>query len=93
MTIRNFKNKGLKKFFDTGSKSGILPAFASKIEVILDRLNSACDIKDMNYPGSNFHSLKGDLKDFYSIHVNGNWTIIFKFENGEAYDVDLVDYH
>lgn len=93
MAIRKFKSKGLQKFFDTGSKSGILPALASKIEGILDRLNSACDIKDMNYPGSNFHSLKGDRKEFYSIHVNGNRTIIFKFENGDAYDVDLVDYH
>ncbi len=93
MAIRKFKNKGLKFFFDTGNKSGILPALAPKIELILDRLHSACDIKDMNYPGSNFHALKGNLKEFYSIHDNGNWTIIFRFENGDAYDVDLVDYH
>ena len=51
------------------------------------------EVKDMNFPGSNFHPLKGDLKDFYSVHVNGNWTIIFRFENGEANSVDLIDYH
>lgn len=93
MTIRTFKNKGLKIFFDTGSKSGIQPSFASKIELILDRLDAATDLKDMNFPGSDFHPLKGNLKGFYSVHVNGNWVIIFRFENGEAIDVDLVDYH
>ncbi len=67
--------------------------FTPKIELILDRLDAAVDPKDMNFPGSNFHSLKGDRKNFYSVHVNGNWVIIFKFENGEAYDVDLLDYH
>jgi len=93
MPIRKFKSKGLNKFFASGDKSGILPALASKIEVILDRLDSAGDVKDMNYPGSDFHPLKGELKGFYSVHVNGNWTIIFKFENGDVFDVDLVDYH
>lgn len=47
----------------------------------------------MNFPGSDFHSLKGDRKAFYTVHVNGNWTIIFRFERGDAYDVNLVDYH
>jgi len=93
MTIRTFKSKGLKKFFDQGNKSGILPALATKIELILDRLDAAADPKDMDFPGSDFHPLKGDLKGFYSVHVNGNWVIIFRFENDEAIDVDLVDYH
>lgn len=93
MTIRTFKNKGLKKFFDTGSKSGILPALAFKIELILDRLDAAVEPRDMNFPGSDFHPLKGDLKGFYSVHVNGNWVIIFRFEKGDVFEVDLVDYH
>lgn len=53
----------------------------------------ALEVKDMNFPGSDFHPLKGDLKGCYSVHVNGNWTIIFRFEKGEANDVDLIDYH
>lgn len=93
MTIRSFSNKRLKRFFDTGNKSGIQPALASKIETILDRLDAAVKPNDMNFPGSNFHPLKGDLKEFYSVHVNGNWTIVFRFENGEAFDVDFIDYH
>ena len=60
---------------------------------MLDRLNAATDVKNMNAPGYDFHPLKRDLIGFYSIHVNGNWTIIFKFENGDAFNVDLVDYH
>lgn len=48
----------------------------------------------MNFPGSNFHPLKGNLKGFYSVHVNGNWAIIFRFEkSGEAHSIDLIDYH
>lgn len=93
MTIRTFKNKGLEKFFYHGSKSGIQPTQARKIELILDRLDAATELKDMNFPGSDFHALKGSLKNFYSVHVNGNWVIIFQFEKGEALDVDLIDYH
>jgi toxin HigB-1 len=93
VAIKTFRHKGLKRFFETGSKSGIQTAHSSKIERILDRLNNAAEVKDMNAPGYDFHPLKGVLKDFYSVHVNGNWTIIFRFENGEASDVDLIDYH
>lgn len=47
----------------------------------------------MNFPGSDFHSLKGELKNFYSVHVNGNWVIIFRFDDDDVIDVDLIDYH
>jgi proteic killer suppression protein len=47
----------------------------------------------MDVPGYDFHPLKGELKGFYSVHVNGNWTIIFRFESGDATDINLVDYH
>jgi proteic killer suppression protein len=93
MTIKTFKHKGMKKFFDSGSKAGIYASHAKRIGLILDLLDAVLDVKDMNFPGSDFHPLKGKLKGFYSVHVNGNWTIIFRFENGEASDVDLVDYH
>ena len=92
VTIETFKHKGLKKnvFWEQG---WIQAAHADRIGLILDMLNGALEVKDMNFPGSDFHSLKGGLKDFYSIHVNGNWTIIFRFEKGEAHDVNLIDYH
>ena len=93
MAIKNFRHKELKKFFETGSKAGLNASLLKKIGLILDRLDSAVDLKDMNFPGSDFHPLKGDFKGFYSVHVNGNWTIIFRFGNSEAFDVDLIDYH
>ena len=93
MAIKKFRHKGLKKFFEYGIKAGIQSSHADKIELILDLLNGAQEAKDMNFPGSNFHSLRGDLKGFFSVHVNGIWTIIFRFEKGDAHDVNLVDYH
>ena len=93
MTIRTFRHKGLRKFFETGDKSGIQAAHSNKIERVLDRLDNAVEVKDMNAPGYDFHPLKGKFKGYYSVHVNGNWTIIFRFENGDASDVDLIDYH
>ena len=93
MAIRNFKHKGLRKLFEEDDKSGIQFAHSKKIARVLDRLDAAIDAKDMNFPGSDFHSLTGNRKGFYSVHINGNWTIIFRFSNGEATDVDLVDYH
>jgi proteic killer suppression protein len=93
VAIRNFRHKGLRKLFETGDKSGIRSAHAKKIERMLDRLDSAAEVRDMNAPGYDFHPLKGDWKGFYSVHVNGNWTLVFRFEKGEAIDVDLVDYH
>jgi proteic killer suppression protein len=56
-------------------------------------LNRARGIEDLNLPGWRLHALKGDLKNFWSITVRANWRIVFGFENGDAYDVDLVDYH
>lgn len=93
MSIKTFRHKGLKKFFNSGDKSGIQPAHSSKISLILDLLDGAVTPEDVDFPGSDFHRLKGNLKEFHSVHVNGNWTIIFRFENGDAHDVDLIDYH
>lgn len=91
--IKSFKHKGLEQFFYTGTKKGIKPEHAGKLERILDRLNAANDLKDMNYPGSNLHALSGDRKGQYSVRVSGNWRVIFEFENGDAYIVDYDDYH
>jgi proteic killer suppression protein len=47
----------------------------------------------MNAPGLHLHSLKGDLDGFYAVTVSGNWRVIFRFANGDALDVDYLDYH
>jgi len=91
--IKTFKHKGIEEFFYTGNKKGIKPGHAGRLEIILDRLNAANEIKDMNYPGSNLHKLTGDKKGQYAVKVSGNWRIFFEFFNGDAYVVDYDDYH
>jgi len=60
----------------------------------LRMLNNAIDVKDLMIPPSNnLEKLKGNLKAFYSIRVNSQWRLIFRWENGNAYDVQLIDYH
>jgi toxin HigB-1 len=91
--IKSFKHKGLEKLFYTGTKKGIKPEHSDRLERILDRLNASNDIKDMNYPGSYLHQLKGDKEGQYSVRVSGNWRVFFEFINGDAYIVDYDDYH
>jgi proteic killer suppression protein len=74
-------------------KKGIQPDQAQKLADILDRLDAAAIINDMNYPGSFLHPLKGNLKGYWAVKVSGNWRIIFQFKNGNAYMVDYMDYH
>lgn len=91
--IRNFKHKGLERFFKTGSKRSIDAAHAPQMQRILDRLDTVQFPDDMNVPGFGFHRLTGNRKGEYSVSVSGNWRITFRFDNGEAYDVNLEDYH
>jgi toxin HigB-1 len=77
----------------SGSKKGIRSKHSNRLARILDRLNAASDIKDMNYPGSFLHQLSGDKKGFHSVRVSGNWRIFFQFIDGDAYVVDYDDYH
>jgi len=88
--IKTFKHRGLEKFFLNGVKKGIQAKHAEKLEDILEAADS---IKDMNFPGSALHQLKGKLKGSWSIKVSGNWRIIFRFEKGNAYEVNYLDYH
>ncbi|RDE83031.1 Killer protein [Haemophilus parahaemolyticus] len=91
--ILSFKHKGLELFFTTGSIAGIQAKHATKLRLQLDALNRATCPQDMNAPSWRLHPLKGNLKEHWSITVNGNWRITFKFENGHAEIVDYQDYH
>jgi toxin HigB-1 len=91
--IRTFRHKGLKDFFETGSKAGIQPAHAGKLGRLLARLDKAAGADDMNVPGWDMHSLKGKLAGHWSVQVNGNWRVTFTFERGDAILVDYQDYH
>ncbi len=64
-----------------------------KVENILARLDVATEPQALNLPGYRLHQLTGDLKGLWSVTVRANWRIIFRFEDGDACDVELVDYH
>ena len=91
--IKSFLHKGLKAFFDTGSKAGIQPHHASRLGRQLAHLHVARSGKDMNVPGWGLHPLTGQMVGHYSITVNGNWRLTFMFEGEDAVLVDYQDYH
>jgi proteic killer suppression protein len=91
--IKSFRHKGLKLFFENGSKAGINAAHAAKLARQLSRLNVATGDSDMNVPGWGLHALQGNLQNHWSISVNGNGRMTFTFEGTDAVLVDYQDYH
>ena len=93
VVIQSFRNAGLERFFKTGSKAGIQPAHAKKLSRQLFVLNDVQSPLHMNYPGWDLHPLKGELAGHWSVSVNGNWRMTFRFEGEDAVLVDYRDYH
>jgi toxin HigB-1 len=88
--IRSFRHKGLERYFLTGNVKGIQVAHSNKLRIQLAALNAATKLDDLRVPESwRLHALKGELKGYWSITVNGNWRLIFRFVGP---DVELVDY-
>lgn len=92
--IKEFGDKETEKIWN-GIRSKKLP---SEIQNMARRklrmLNNAVDINDLRIPPANrLEKLKGDLSYFYSIRINNQWRIIFKWLNNDAYEVKIVDYH
>ena len=86
-------HKGLEKFYRTGNTSGIQAIHAKKLRLILTLLDAATEVKSMNAPGLGLHRLKGDKKDIWTITVQANWRVTFKFVAGNAEIVNYEDYH
>jgi proteic killer suppression protein len=91
--IKSFKHKGLEGFFYDGSCNGINTKHAEKLGRILDRLDASEKPQDMNLPGFRLHGLKGKEKGTWSVWVNGNWRVTFRFDGNDAIVVDYLDYH
>ena len=91
--IASFKHKVLKAYFEEDDGSKLPPDMLAKIRLILTALEASTTIDGMNNPLFKLHPLKGDLQGFWSVTVKANWRIIFKFDAGNAFDVDFVDYH
>ena len=91
--IKSFAHKGIKAFFESGTKAGIQAAHAPRLRLQLAALNRAKVPADMGVTNWKLHPLKGDMAGHWAITVSGNWRITFRFENGNALLVDYQDYH
>ncbi len=91
--IKSFAHKGLDLFYKTGKIKGIQANHAKKLRMQLAALDSAQNIDDLNIPGYRLHSLKGDRNNLWSITVNKNWRLTFKFAEGNVYVLNYEDYH
>jgi proteic killer suppression protein len=91
--IKDFKHKGLEKFFATSSTQGIQSKHSGKLRMQLAMLNAATEVDDMNKPGWNLHQMKGQKTGIWSIKVSGNWRVTFSLKGGDAYIVNYEDYH
>jgi toxin HigB-1 len=91
--IRSFRHKALKRLHENDDRRGLMVEHIVKLRDILARLDAADDVADLDLPGFRLHSLKGEYKGFWAVTVRANWRVIFRFVNGEALDVDYVDYH
>ena len=92
--IKTFRHRGLQRYFETGDHRDLRADQIKRIRRVLAILDSAASVETLNtLPGMRLHPLKGDLADYWSIAVTGNWPIIFRTDAGDMYDVDFVDYH
>ena len=91
--IRRFRHRGLRRLYIDDDRRGLNAEQVDKIARVLAFLNRAARPEDMNLPGFSLHPLKGDLAGFWSVTIRANWRIIFRFEDTDVTDVDLIDYH
>jgi len=83
----------MKQLVESGKAKGVQPDLENRILKILDYLDAAETVHDMNVAGLRLHELKGVRRGTWSVAVSGNWRITFLFREGDAFDVDLEDYH
>ena len=91
--IKSFRHRGLRQLFERDEGSKLPPDMLMRIRIILSALHVAENIAGMDISTFRLHALKGELKGSFSVTVRTNWRIIFRFEDGNAFDVDFVDYH
>ncbi len=92
--IQSFRHRGLRRLYEEGIAKDLPIHVVAKIEnmlAVIDQANAVDEIR--LFPGWRLHKLKGDRKNVWSLTVTGNWRLIFRFENGDAFDLDYVDYH
>ena len=91
--IKTFRSKALADLWAKGKSSRIDGRLHSRIFRRLEALEAAAAAEDMDFPGFDFHELRGFRPTRYSVHINGPWCITFEISDGDAYLVDLEQYH
>ena len=92
--ISTFRHRGLRRLFEDGDRRGVPPDLAVRLRRVLAILDAADDLETLDLmPGTRLHALKGRYQGYWSISISGNWRLVFRFEQGEMVDLDLVDYH
>jgi proteic killer suppression protein len=91
--IKQFRHKGLERFYTRDDTSGINPQFAPELRRMLTVLNDSNGPQGMNIPNYRLHPMKGDRKGQWAVWVSGNWRLVFEFEGQDAVNVELLDYH
>ena len=91
--IESFRHKGLKRLVEDDDPKLLPPDMVERIRDILTLLSAADKPEDLNRPSLRLHALKGKLKGYWAVTVRANWRIVFRFKEGNAHDVDFLDYH
>jgi toxin HigB-1 len=92
--IENFAHPEVERLFLTGKSRRLPPDILRRALMRLAQLHAAVDVEDLRLPPSNhLESLRGDRAGQWSIRINQQWRVCFRFEDSNAYDVDIVDYH
>ena len=87
------RHKGLRALHERDNPARLPAGLVPRLKRILFRLQEATHPRSAEAPGFRLHPLKGDRAGQWSVRVSGNWRVVFRFEDGEAVDVDLIDYH
>jgi toxin HigB-1 len=90
--IRSIRSKALRRFAESGDVSKLPVANVDRVRRVLVALDAATKPEDMNLPGFRFHGLQGKPKR-YAVDASGNYRVTFGWEDGDAIDVDIEDYH
>lgn len=92
--IQTFASNETKRFCATGKSRRLPPEILRRAAMRLMQLDAAQNIEDLRMPSSNrLESLVHDRTEQWSIRINDQWRICFRFKNGDAFDVEIVDYH
>lgn len=92
--IQSFASAETEQFFATGKSRRLAPEILKRAAMRLIQLDAATQIEDLRTPPSNkLEALSRDRAGQWSIRINDQWRICFRFENGDAHDVEIVDYH